>query len=192
MGFLLRECVSVSGFDAGTGGQSQSIGKNFNQTAMSVIKISERFFAMGFVVIVVLFAGCAVALIAFSGIELWRALQPSEVLTLTKRFDLILDCIAMLTIAMAAMELAHTIVEEEFEQSTRLSAAARARRVLSRFLVVVVVSLAIESLVAIFKLLHEDPSKISDAAYIAFAAAALLVAWGIFIKLSQQGQARGD
>ncbi|MBV5297319.1 MAG: hypothetical protein JZU64_04065 [Rhodoferax sp.] len=45
---------------------------------------------------------------------------------------------------------------------------------------------------AIFKLLHEDPSKISDAAYIAFAAAALLVAWGIFIKLSQQGQARGD
>jgi hypothetical protein len=159
---------------------------------MSVIKFSERFFAMGFVVIVVLFAGCAVALIAFSGIELWRAVQPSEALTLTKRFDVILDCIAMLTIAMAAMELAQTIIEEEFEHTTRLGAAARSRRVLSRFLVVVIVSLAIESLVAIFKLLHDDPSKISDAAFIAFAAAALLVAWGIFIKLSQQGSARGD
>ena len=118
-------------------------------------------------------------------------MQLSETLTLTKRFDLILDCIAMLTIATATLELAQTIVEEEFEHTTRLSAAARARRVLSRFLVVVV-SLAIESLVAIFKLMHEDPAKISDAAYIAFAAAALLVAWGIFIKLSQQGQARGD
>jgi cytochrome c-type biogenesis protein CcmH/NrfG len=56
------------------------------------------------------------------------------------------------------------IVEEEFEQSNRLSASARARRVLSRFLVVVIVSLAIES----------------------------LVAWGVFIRLSQQGQARED
>ena len=159
---------------------------------MSVIKFSERFFALGFAVVVVLFAGCAVALIVFSGIDLWRAVQPSEVLTLTKRFDLILDCIAMLTIAMAAMELAQTIVEEEFEHTSKLSAAARARRVLSRFLVVVIVSLAIESLVAIFKLMHEDPSKISDGAFIAFAAAALLVSWGVFIKLSQQGQARGE
>ena len=158
---------------------------------MSVTKVSERFFGLGFAAIVILFARCAFTLIAFSGIELWRAVQPSEVLTLTKRFDVILDCIAMLTIAMAAMELAHTIVEEEFAQEPRLSAGARTRRVLSRFLVVVVVALAIESLVAIFKLVHDDPSKISDAAYIAFAAAALLVAWGIFIKMSQHGQARG-
>jgi hypothetical protein len=147
---------------------------------------------MGFAVVVILFAGCAVALIAFSGIDLWRAVPPREALSLTKRFDLILDCIAMLTIAMAAMELAQTIVEEEFEHATGLGAAARARRVLSRFLVVVIVSLAIESLVAISKLMHDDPAKISDASFIAFAAAALLVAWGIFIRLSQHGQARGD
>ena len=159
---------------------------------MSVTKFSERFFAIGFAIVVILFAGCAVALIIFSGMELWRAIQPSEALTLTKRFDAVLDCIAMLTIAMAAMELAQTIVEEEFEQSNRLSASARARRVLSSFLVVVIVSLAIESLVAIFKLLHDDPSKISEAAFIAFAAAALLVAWGVFIRLSHHGQARGD
>jgi hypothetical protein len=190
VGFLEDECVSVGSLK--TGAFSPSIFINFKPTAMSVTKFSERFFAIGFAVVVILFAGCAVALIVFSGIDLWRAVQPSEVLTLTKRFDLILDCIAMLTIAMASMELAQTIVEEEFARDTRLSAAARARLVLSRFLVVVIVSLAIESLVAIFKLMHDDPSKISDAAFIAFAAAALLVAWGVFIKLSQQGQARGD
>jgi len=157
---------------------------------MTATKISERFFALGFAVIVVLFAGCAIALIAFSGIELWRAVLPSGALTVTKRFDLVLDCIAMLTIAMAAMELAHTVVEEEFEPEPRQSAAARARRVLSRFLVVVIVSLAIESLVAIFKLVHDDPSKISEAAFIAFAAAALLAAWGFFIRMGQRGEAR--
>ena len=149
---------------------------------MKVTKISEQFFAIGFAVIVLMFACCAMALIAFAGIELWRSVQPAAALTLTNRFDLILNCIAMLTIAMAAMELAHTIVEEEFDESP-LSAAARARRVLSRFLVVVIVSLAIESLVAIFKVVHDDPSKLSEAAYIAFAAAALLVAWGLFVKL---------
>jgi len=163
----------------------------FKQTTMSVIKFSERFFAMGFAVVIILFAGCAVALISFSGIDLWRAVQLNDALTLTKRFDLILDCIAMLTIAIAAMELAQTLVEEEFAHDSRLNAAARARLVLSRFLVVVIVSLAIESLVAIFKMMHDDPSKISEAAFIAFAAAALLIAWGVFIKLSQQGQTRG-
>ena len=190
MGFLWGECGSVRALKVGD--SSPQLVFNFKSFAMSVIKFSDRFFALGFAVVVVLFAGCAVALIVFSGIDLWRAVQPSEVLTLTKRFDLILDCIAMLTIAMAAMELAQTIVEEEFEHTSKLSAAARARRVLSRFLVVVIVSLAIESLVAIFKLMHEDPSKISDGAFIAFAAAALLVGWGVFIKLSQQGQARGE
>lgn len=157
---------------------------------MKVTKILERFFALGFAVIVLMFAGCALALIAFAGIEFWQSVQPSAPLTLTKRFDAILNCIAMLTIAMAAMELAHTIVEEEFDQESRLSAAARARRVLSRFLVVVIVALAIESLVAIFKMVHDDPSKLSEAAYIAFAAAALLVAWGVFIKLGQRGEPR--
>ena len=98
----------------------------------------------------------------------------------------------MLTIAMAGMELAQTIVEEEFEHATRLGAAGRSRRVLSRFSVVVIASLAIESLAGIFKLMHDDPAKISDASFIAFAAAALLVAWGIFIRLSQYGQTRGD
>ncbi len=160
--------------------------------SMSIAKSSERLFAIGFAAIVILFAGCAVTLIAFSGLELWRAVQPGDALTLTKRFDVILDCIAMLTIAMAAMELGQTIVEEEFAHAARLSAAARARRVLSRFLVVVIVSLAIESLVAIFKMLHDDPTRISDAAYIAFAAAALLVAWGVFIKMGQSGPPRDD
>ena len=111
-------------------------------------------------------------------------------LTLNNRFDLILDCIAMRAIAMAAMELAHTVVEEEFTHEARLSAAARSRRVLSRFLVVVIISLAIESLVAIFKFVHNDPSKIANAAFIAFAAAALLAAWGFFIRMDQREGSR--
>ena len=60
---------------------------------------------------------------------------------------------------MSAMELAQTIVEEEFEHKGRLNAAARTRLVRSRFLVVVIVSLAIESLVAIFKLSQQGQTR---------------------------------
>lgn len=156
---------------------------------MPIIKATERFFALGFAAIVVQFAGCAIALIAFSSIELWRAVQPGDALSVAKRFNSILDCIAMLTIAMAAMELAQTVVEEEFDFVSRLSAAARGRRLLSRFLVVVIVSLAIESLVVTFKLANDDPAKLIHASFIAFAAAALLVAWALFGRLGQRGEA---
>ena len=159
-------------------------------TAMTVTKISERTFAVGFAAIVVLFAGCAFSLIVFSVIELWTAVQPVIARTVINRFNVVLDCISMLTIAMAAMDLAQTVVEEEFAQEARRSAAARAQHVLSRFLVVVIISLAIESLVAIFKLVQDDPSMISEAAHIAFAAAALLAAWGFFNKMGR-ADARG-
>ena len=165
---------------------------SFIGIAMTIKRFSERLFALGFAAIVVLFAASAFALIAFSGIELWSAVQPKEAFTLTKRFNSILDCIAMLTIAMAAMELAQTVVEEEFGQGLRLSTATRARRLLLRFLVVVIVSLAIESLVAVFKLVQDDPSNISEASYIAFAAAALLVALGFFLKMGQFEEPRPD
>lgn len=145
----------------------------------------NKFFAFGFICVVALFSVCAFTLIAFAGIELWGAIDPTDPLTLSKRFNAVLKCIAMLTIAMAALELAHTIVEDEFKNHGRLSPQERIRRVLSRFLVVVVVSLAIECLVATFQYVHDDPSMLIQAATIAFGAASLLIGWGIFLYLSR-------
>lgn len=187
LGLLLSGCDTVIG--AGLGTAIQWVVTTFFRENMTVIKISERFFALGFAAIVILFAGCAIALIAFSAIELWLAVQPGDAMTLAKRFNAILDCIAMLTIAMATVELAQTVVEEEFDDATRLSAAARAQRVLSRFMVVVVVSLAIESLVVTFKMANDDPANLTQAAFIAFGAAALLAAWGFFVWISKRGAA---
>ncbi|VTU16220.1 hypothetical protein [Variovorax sp. RA8] len=89
----------------------------------------------------------------------------------------------MLTIALASLDLADTVIEEELKREANMSAPARTRRVLSRFLVVVV-SLSIESLVAVFQLVHDDPSKLPHAASIALGAAALLAAWGYFNRVT--------
>lgn len=143
----------------------------------------QRVFAVGYVAIIVLFTLCAFSLIAYGGIELWSAVYPGTSQPLTKRFDRILECIAMLTIAIASLELADTLVQEELAHEPRMSHAARVRRVLSRFLLVVVIALAIESLVATFKFVHDDPSQLPGAALIAFGAAALLAGWALFTRL---------
>jgi hypothetical protein len=70
----------------------------------------------------------------------------------------------------------------------RESAPTRVRRYLSRFLVVVVVALAIESLVGVVDALHGNAADLPRAASVAAAAAALLAAWGGFIRLNRSAE----
>jgi hypothetical protein len=62
------------------------------------------------------------------------------------------------------------------------------RRFLSRFLVVLVVALSIEGLVATFRAAHEDPTHLLYAGCIVFAAATLLAAWGVFVRLNRYAE----
>ena len=74
------------------------------------------------------------------------------------------------------------------QRQAQMSAPTRVRRFMSRFLVVVVVSLAVEALVSVFQFAHADPSQLVNAAAIAIGAAALLAAWGIFIRLNKSAE----
>jgi len=55
-------------------------------------------------------------------------------------------------------------------------------------MIVVVVSLSVEALVAVFQLMHDDPSQLPNAAFIALSAVALLAAWGLFVKLNRSAE----
>ncbi len=95
-----------------------------------------------------------------------------------------MESIGVLTIAVASLELSQTVLEEEVLRDSQMSAPTRARRFLSRFLVVVVVASAVEFLIAVFELLHGDKTRLIHAAAIGVATAALLAAWGVFIRLN--------
>lgn len=152
------------------------------------MKVTQKVFAAGYLATIVLFVCCGLALIVFAGVELWHGLNPLAALPLRERFNSVLESIGLLTIAVVALELGQTILEEEVQREAQVSAPTRVRRFLSRFMVVVVVALSIESLVAVFELAHEDASRLPQAASIAAAAGVLLAAWGIFIRLNKSAE----
>lgn len=94
----------------------------------------------------------------------------------------IIEAVGVLAVAVVALQIAQTIAEEEVIRDSHVSAPTRVRRFLSRFLVVLVVALAIEGLVATVKAVHEDMTELAYAGILIVATAALLAGWGLFVR----------
>jgi hypothetical protein len=152
------------------------------------VKVLRGVFALGYGGVVALFVCAGFALIYFAAIELWTGVRPAGAVETRDRLNAILEGIGLITIAVVAFELGQTILEEEIQRQAQISAPTRVRRFLSRFIVVVVVALSIESLVAVFELVHSDVSKLPQAASVAGAAAVLLAAWGVFTNLNTSAE----
>jgi hypothetical protein len=152
------------------------------------VRIVRLLFAAGYSAIALLFYACGIALIVFAVLELWQGVNLSGGPDPQARFNTVLEAIGLLTIAVAALELGQTIYEEEILREAHMSAPTRVRRFLSRFLIVVIVSLSIETLVAVFRFIHDDPRLLPQASMIGFATAALLAAWGVFIWLNRSAE----
>jgi hypothetical protein len=152
------------------------------------MKILHRLFALGHFIISILFLGAGFALIGTAAVQLWQGVQPLESAGLLERLNDVLESIAVLTVAVAALELGQTILEEEVHRTAQMSAPTRVRRFLSRFMVVLVVALSIETVVLVFRLSQDAPSQLPYAASVGAAAALMLVAWGLFIRFNRSAE----
>ena len=142
-------------------------------------------FTLAYAAIAFLFAVAALVLMGFALVELWDAVVPRAGHGIATRAATAIESVGMVAVALVALEMAQTVIEEEVVRRVHVSAPSRVRRYLSRFLVVVVVALAIESLVAVVEALHERPETLPHAASVAVGAAALLAAWGLFVRLNR-------
>ncbi len=138
--------------------------------------------------IAVLFSVTALGLVVFAGIELFHALNPFAETAGRERFSGLLESLGLLTIAVAAAELSQTVLEEEVLRSAQMSAPTRVRRFVSRFFVVLIVSLSIEFLVVVFRLIHDAPEKLPQASMLGVATALLFAAWGVFVRLNRAAE----
>ena len=153
-----------------------------------MMNLLHRLFPAGHFVISLLFLAGALALVGVAAVQLWQGVQLFDQMPIAQRLNAVLESIAVLTVAVAALELGQTILEEEVQREAHMSAPTRVRRFLSRFMVVLVVSLSIETLVAVFRFGHEAPQYLPYAASIGAAAGVLLAGWGLFVWLNRSAE----
>src|SRR5688572_16304122 len=140
---------------------------------------------LAYAAVAMLFGVAALVVMGLALLDLWQAIAPQEGRALTARAATAIESIGLLAVALVALEMAQTVTEEEVVRRVGVSAPTRVRRYLSRFLVVVTVALSIESLVAVVQALHDRPETLPHAASVAVGAAALLAAWGLFVRLNK-------
>ena len=148
----------------------------------------RRIFPAGHFIISVLFVVGAAALIALAAIQIWSGIHLFVQSSLVERLNSVLEAIALLTVAVAALELGQTILEEEVLREAHMSAPTRVRRFLSRFMVVLVVSLSIETVVLVFRVSQDHPEQLPYVACVGATAALLLAAWGFFIRMNRAAE----
>jgi hypothetical protein len=151
------------------------------------VQVKKVLVAFGFI------QGFMAVLFALSGVALTIAAARTGWEGVTAGLDQdaaqsIIEAIGLLAAAVVAMQIAQTIAEEEVIREMHVSAPTRVRRFLSRFLVVLVVALAIEGLVGTFKALHDDMEQLVYPSALLLASAVLLAAWGVFIKLNRAAE----
>ena len=150
----------------------------------SSMKAILPIFTAAYALVSLLFGAAALVLMGFASMELWEAVVTERGTSLSSRVAGAIESIGLMAVALVSLEMSQTVMEEEVVRRVHVSAPTRVRRYLSRFLVVVVVALAIESLVAVVQALHQQPEALPHAAAVAAGAAALLVAWGAFVRLN--------
>jgi hypothetical protein len=100
----------------------------------------------------------------------------------------VIEAMGILAAPVVALQIAQTITEEEVVRTAHVSGPTRVRRFLSRFLVVVVVALAVEALVATFRSAHEGSTLLLHSAAMVTAIGVLLAAWGTFLRLNRYAE----
>ncbi len=144
-----------------------------------------RGFSVVHAALALVFTVMALLLLAIAAKETWMALHLDWN---DEAAQLVIEAMGVLAAAVVALQIAQTITEEEVIRSAHISAPTRVRRFLSRFMVVIVVALAVEALVATFRSAHSNSTLLLHAAAMVLAVGVLLTGWGLFIRLNRAAE----
>jgi hypothetical protein len=101
--------------------------------------------------------------------------------------EAIIEAMGLLAAAVVALQISQTIAEEEVVRDAHISAPTRVRRFLSRFMVVIVVAIAVEALVATFKA-RETHELLLYAAAMLCSVGVILAGWGFFVRCNRDAE----
>lgn len=98
--------------------------------------------------------------------------------------DAVLDAIGYVIIAIAVFDVAKYLIEEEVVREREMRQAGETRQSLTRFVSTILIATLLEAVLSTFKAVREAPSDLVYAVLLSFAGIGLLVALGIFGRLS--------
>ena len=112
--------------------------------------------------IALIFVLASLVLVAIGMHTGWEALGDG----LTHKASLgVIEAIGLIAVAVVApLQIGQTLIEEEVVREAHVSAPTRVRRFLSRFMIVLVVALSIETVVLMFRVSQEAPEQLPYAA----------------------------
>ncbi len=130
------------------------------------------------------FAIASLVLVAIAARAGWGAVAQGFDL---RTAEAIIEAVGLLAAGVVALQISQTVLEEEVVRDAHISAPTRVRRFLSRFMVVIVVAVAVEALVAIIKA-REEPALMLHAAVLLGAVGLVMAGWGVFIRLNRSAE----
>ena len=95
-----------------------------------------------------------------------------------------LECIGLVTIAIAVFEVGKFMVEEEVIRERQLRSVLEARQSLTKFLTIVIIVVSLEGLVLVFETKLEDVAELIYPTALLAVAALVVIAMGIFERLT--------
>jgi hypothetical protein len=98
----------------------------------------------------------------------------------------IFGSVILVTLGLAIFDLGKTILEEEVLLHKDIHHEGSIRRTISRFMAAIVIAVSIESLLLMFKSLLGGTDHLTDAVLMLFAAVAMLVGLGVYLKLTDR------
>jgi len=149
-----------------------------------IMKLIHSLYAAIHALMALAFALASLVLVAIAARAGWGAVMHGLDL---RAAEAIIEAVGLLAAGVVALQISQTVLEEEVVRDAHISAPTRVRRFLSRFMVVIVVAVAVEALVAIIKA-RESPALMLHAAMLLGAVGLLMAGWGLFIRLNRYAE----
>lgn len=136
-------------------------------------------------------ATISLSMIGYALIEVWKAIPSGGRLIYT-----MLDAVGLIVISLAVFDVSKYLLEEEvLRRGRELRSPREARQTLTKFLVIIIIAVSLEALVFIFGTGSEHIEHLLYPAALLMASVALIVALGVFQRLSvgtERGQRDAD
>ena len=100
----------------------------------------------------------------------------------------LLESVSLVVISVAIIDMAKYILDEEVLRDRELREPAEAREAITKFIVVVALVIAIESIVFIFNLGHSEPQGLIFPALLLLVFVVMIVGLGLYQRLSLGGE----